>query len=109
MGNAALYRFMDKVQIMYDGCWQWKGAKSRGGGNKLWYGSFKYENKTIRAHVYSSNEIAKQECGEGFERHHTCDNSLCVNPDHIKIISEIENKALRWADNEYRKDRDPPF
>lgn len=114
MGNYALYRFMDKVRIQ-DGpipnspCWIWTGAKSRGGGNKIWYGSFKYEGKMIRAHRYSSEQIRKQECPKGFERHHICEDTLCVFPEHIEVIPQRENGFLRWEDGEYEKTDYPPF
>lgn len=109
MGNAAFYRFMDKVEIQDNGCWHWKGAKSRGGGKRIWYGSFKYEGKAIRAHVFSSREIRKQELPKGFERHHTCDDALCVCPEHLGIVTQQQNNHHRWEDGEYEKIDFPPF
>lgn len=114
MGDAALYRFMSKVKIQ-DGpivgspCWIWLGAKSRGAGKRVWYGSFWYEGKMIRAHVYSSKEIRKQECPKGFERHHECEDSLCVCPDHIEIVTQQQNNHHRWEDGYNEKIDYPPF
>ena len=114
MGNAALYRFMDKVRIQ-DGpikgspCWIWTGAKSRGQGNRAFYGSFKYEGKAVNAHVFSSREIKKQDCPKGFNRHHICEDTLCVCPEHVDIITEQQNIAYRWSGGDYEKLDYPPF
>lgn len=114
MGNAALYRFMDKVNIE-DGliknspCWIWQGAKSKGGGKRAVYGSFRYEGKTIRAHVFASREIRKQELPKGFERHHICEDTLCVCPEHIEIVTQQQNNIHRWHDGYNEKLDFPPF
>lgn len=114
MGNKDLYRFMSKVRIQ-DGpikgspCWIWTGAKSKGGGKRIAYGTFKVEGKAIRAHRYSSEEIRKQECPKGFERHHICEDSLCVCPEHIEVVTQQHNNHCRWEDGNYEKLDYPPF
>lgn len=114
MGNQALYRFMDKVKIQ-DGpikgspCWIWTGAKTRGAGNRAFYGQFSFEGKKLRAHIFSTTHIKKVECPKGFERHHICEDTLCVCPEHIDVITQQENCAHRWADDEYEKLDYPPF
>lgn len=114
MGDVYLYRFMDKVRIQ-DGpipnspCWIWTGAKSRGGGMKVWYGSFKYYGKAIRAHAFAADIIRKLDKPEkGFERHHICEDTLCVCPEHLEVVTKAANLQARW-ENGYEHLDYPPF
>ena len=90
-------RFMTKVIKRRSGCWEWQGARSRGGGNSLWYGSFRCGSKVVRAHRFSSEVFNKDECPKGYHRDHTCNNSLCVNPDHIEVVTHEENQRREEA------------
>ena len=38
--DADIARFMVNVDKLPCGCWFWQGGRSRGAGNKKWYGSF---------------------------------------------------------------------
>ena len=114
MGNYALYRFMDKVRIQ-DGpikdspCWIWTGAVTKGGGKRIVYGNFKYEGKAMRAHIFSADIIKKMECPKGFERHHICEDTLCVCPEHLDVVTQQQNNHHRWEDGYYEKINYPPF
>ncbi len=88
-------RFMSKVDRLPNGCWFWTGARSRGSGNKKWYGSFSVKGKTIRAHRFSVEAIGGKQMIEGHHRDHTCCFSLCVNPDHIEIVTREVNQARK--------------
>jgi hypothetical protein len=91
-------RFISKV-IKTKTCWLWNGAKYRFG-----YGHFrrKINNKWImyKAHRYAY-EYYKEEIPANFLVCHTCDNSSCVNPEHLWIgthkqnTRDMENKG-RW-------------
>jgi hypothetical protein len=79
-----IVRFWSYVEKT-DNCWFWKGFKYQDG-----YGGFKYEGKHIKAHRYSyllhfgnlpSNLLVR----------HSCDNKLCVNPNHLSLGSHIDN------------------
>lgn len=84
-------RILNKRKILQTGCWVWTGAKS--GGNKA--GKFKYgyirvSGKTLRVHrvLY---EIERKVFLDGLQLLHSCDNPLCINPDHLSISSQLEN------------------
>lgn len=87
-------RFFCRVEILDSGCWYWFGARSRGRGNTKWYGSFRYGNTTVRAHRFICELVGKG-CPPGYERDHTCNFSLCVNPDHIEVIPCTVNQSRR--------------
>lgn len=92
---ADIDRFMGYVDKLPNGCWFYTGARSRGGGNCKWYGSFRIGGKVVRAHRFASEVLGRQECPTGCHRDHTCEFSLCVNPEHIEIVTHEENEKRK--------------
>lgn len=76
-------------------CWNWTGATTHG------YGRFRASGRTLAAH-----RIAFQEaCGQipkGMHLDHTCHNTRCVNPGHLRIVTNkqnIENRGRLNSNN----------
>ena len=93
--EADIKRFMSYVDILPNGCWFWTGGRSRGKGNKKWYGTFWYQGKTVRAHRFSCEQIKGMPLLDDHHREHVCRFSLCVNPDHLDVIHKDENQRRR--------------
>lgn len=85
---------MGYVEKRPNGCWQWRGAKSRGSGNKAWYSSFRVGRHVVRGHIFVC--VAEGRMIPGHHVDHECRNTLCVNPAHLEVVTPPENNRRRW-------------
>lgn len=94
--NIDIQRFMSLVDMLPNGCWYWTGGRSRGGGNKKWYGTFNYQGTAVRAHRFSCEKLGKlPPLPKGWHRDHTCVFSMCVNPAHLEYVTHEENQRRK--------------
>lgn len=72
-----------------DTCWLWTDAPTADG-----YGRFRDGNKKVLAHRFSWTIHFKTDI-EGQELDHRCLVPLCVNPEHLRIVTRKQNNENR--------------
>ena len=78
-----IQRFYNKVEKT-DSCWNWKGSCD---GH---YGLFRIGKKLFKAHRVAY-EIKNGIISDDKHLDHLCRNKLCVNPNHLEIVTLREN------------------
>lgn len=74
----------DKIDADGD-CWEWKGRDNdRGYAQVVIDGSRRYVHRLVW-------ETLVGPIPNGLELDHLCRNTLCVNPDHLEVVSHAEN------------------
>lgn len=81
-------RFWKKVDKSGD-CWLWIAGKDAYG-----YGQFSIGFKKVKPHRLSY-EMAKGPIPEGMVIDHRCHNRVCVNPAHLRAITQKQNTENR--------------
>jgi hypothetical protein len=83
-------------------CKIWQGSKRSSGRNgQAFYPSMRYMGKTIAVTRYIKGVLLGESI-EGLCVMHTCDNTLCLNPEHLIVGTHSDNMRDKLA-----KGRDP--
>lgn len=76
--------FWDRVHKT-ETCWNWIGYKMTGG-----YGQLSERGVKLPAHVWVYRKF-KGAIPDGMTVDHICNNSSCVNPDHLQVLTQLDN------------------
>lgn len=71
-------------------CWLWLGATHGDRYGLSRYGHMRVGSYTMQAHRIAYT-LLKGEIPEGLESDHLCRNTLCVNPEHMELVSHQIN------------------
>jgi len=94
MRDSIRQRIRSNVKVCeIHGCWIWQGSDSgtgRGGG----YARMRLHGYTVAVHrVMFINEYGFVPPKKQID--HVCENRMCVNPDHLEMVSHKENQRRK--------------
>lgn len=79
-------RFLERTEpLVWSDCLIWKGARSGPG-----YGCISVKGKTAYAHRVAY-ELASGPIPDGMVVDHTCHQTMCVNPQHLRLATRQQN------------------
>lgn len=79
-------KMLKKISITED-CHVWQGCLTPDGYPRVGRNG----NPNIRAHRYFYEQYHCEKIPEGLVVRHTCDNPLCLNPEHLILGTVLEN------------------
>jgi hypothetical protein len=83
----AIERFWRFVNTQASGCWLWTGGSERKG-----YGRFRDEDKKLVSAHRWAYEYFVEMIPKGMQTDHLCNTPACVNPDHLELVTNLENQ-----------------
>lgn len=113
---SVIIRFMSYVEVSTTKFWRnpetgvstpchlWTGGKSRGGmrfSEKAYYGTFNPGGEVkggVRAHVFIAwfrGLLKALRVPDGMNLDHRCVEALCVNADHLELVTKRENQERK--------------
>lgn len=103
LNRAEQARLNRLTRIQDNGCWEWQGSQTTNGYGKWQRGPGHPERAVHRIAYehYRNTAIPK-----GMQLDHLCRNRLCLNPDHLEVVTPSEN-TLRQDHWERRKTHCP--
>jgi hypothetical protein len=85
--DEAFDRLFDRTVVRDNGCWEFTGGCDKDG-----YGKFTVLGITLLAHRVAY-DLCVGDIPDGMKVLHTCDNPPCINPEHLRLGTALDNSS----------------
>ena len=75
-------------------CWEWSGGHDRDGYSI----DLRHRGRRYKVHRFMWEALVGP-IPEGMQIHHQCENTGCINPDHLMVVTPKENTNLSHSAN----------
>lgn len=83
----------EDYEVVESGCWEWRGHIDRNGYGKAYDPARQVGNRLDWAHRVSyRNHVGPIPAGR--ELDHMCENTACINPEHLQPLTKAEHAAV---------------
>jgi hypothetical protein len=82
----------NRIEVRRGGCWLWTGSRTANGYGYLWHDGQQYAHRVV--YLLVNGPIPK-----GRMIHHTCRVPLCVNPEHLELMTAGAHSRLHTGGN----------
>ena len=72
------------------GCWLWTGSRNNNGYGRFRLSRFGKRQRTVLAHRFAYEQV-NGPIPDGLVVDHTCHNRHCVNPNHLRLVTNQDN------------------
>ncbi len=91
--SSILVRLLQRTKLQASGCIEWLGSQSSQGH----YGTLGLGHKQVEYVHRAAWRLVHGEIPEGMEVHHTCENRVCVNTEHMMLMTHAMHMATHKA------------
>lgn len=81
-------RFFSFIRVADNGCWEWTGCRTPDGYGRFCYPTGRDYNY---AHRFAIEVLKGTPIPKSMESDHLCRNPPCANPDHLEVVTPLEN------------------
>lgn len=89
-------KVMQRISVSAEGCWLWTGPTSGENGRGRGYPRMSLDGATVAVHI-AMYTIEHGPIPPRKQIDHRCRNRLCVNPDHLEMVTHRQNQKRRDA------------
>jgi hypothetical protein len=78
---------LELIAVTSEGCWEWRGHVTGAG-----YGRLTLDGRKHYAHRALLERLGMA-APAGYDVHHACRNTACVNPDHLEVMTPADHRS----------------
>lgn len=87
--------FRERIEVTPN-CWNWTGQRVRAYGHLGYWSLTEKRSTSMQAHRFVWSVLVGP-IPDDMTLDHLCKNTLCVNPDHLRVLDNVTNSLLGYS------------